>query len=595
MQQVESLNRALGAAKPNTWNPESSTIEAVISTGAPVQRTDARGPFLEVLDTSKIEPASLVGLPLLDAHRTTGSEHVVGKIISARREGAAIVATLQISKAPDAVSVATKVAEGSLSGVSIGYRVSAWAETSNGGKRFKTATNWEISEASLVPIPADPSAKTRSLFPMTNPANPEAGQEPDQTTTRAAIRQIARTASLPAEWADAQIDSGADVIAVRAAAFEELSKRSKPALSIQIQSNTSNDNPELVLQRRADALAMRAGVNPEAKSADAARQYASDSLADHARALLTMRGILTTGLRAEEVLTRAHTTGDFPALLNATGQRFLLPAYQAAQSPLKALARQSTRSDFRPGSALQLGGIGTLGKVTESGEIKQKSRSEAVEAYALDTYAAIFTMTRRAALNDDLGAFRDWGTAAGRAAAATEADLLHQLLASNPTMGDGKALFHVDRGNLLSATPDLPLHENGLTAARKAMRAFKDSDGTLIQTMPKYLLVGPELETFAEKVLTILNAAVVDEVNPFAGKLTLMVDPRILGDDWYIFAEPATVPVMEYSYLSGAPGPQLATRQGFEVLATEMRVHLDFGAGVLPGGWAGAVRSPGPA
>lgn len=117
-------------------------------------------------------------------------------------------------------------------------------------------------------------------------------------------------------------------------------------------------------------------------------------------------------------------------------------------------------------------------KVSESGEIKHTSRGEASESYALDTYATQFAISRKALINDDLGAFRDWGgSTAGRMAAETEANLILNLLLSNPTMGeDNKALFHADHGNL--ADTPLGLGDAGagldaLSAARLALRGMK--------------------------------------------------------------------------------------------------------------------------
>ena len=58
-----------------------------------------------------------------------------------------------------------------------------------------------------------------------------------------------------------------------------------------------------------------------------------------------------------------------------------------------------------------------------------------------------------------------------------------------------------------------------------------------------------------------------------------------------IFADPATAPVLEYAYLSSAQGPQMASREGWDVLGMEFRVVLDFGAGVLD--HRGAYLNPG--
>ena len=51
----------------------------------------------------------------------------------------------------------------------------------------------------------------------------------------------------------------------------------------------------------------------------------------------------------------------------------------------------------------------------------------------------------------------------------------------------------------------------------------------------------------------VSDAADLANVNPFSGKLTLLVEPRITGNGWYVFGDPAAAPVLEYAYLSSAP------------------------------------------
>lgn len=308
-------------------------------------------------------------------------------------------------------------------------------------------------------------------------------------------------------------------------------------------------------------------------------------LQDFARDALATAGVAVRNLGAEETLTRAmHTTSDFPELLTASGNRVLANAYQVAQSPLKSLARQRTASDFRAMSILKISEFSGLQKVTEAGEIKAMTTGEAKEGYSLETFGGTFALSRKALINDDLSAFARWGEMMGRAAAETEAaqllTLLTQESGAGPIMGDGVRLFHADHGNL-SISADSP-SESSLSAARLAMRTQKGLDGkTPINVVPKFLLVGPALETWAEKLLTAINAVTTEDVNPFGGRLSLLVEPRITGNSWYIFADPATAPVLEYAYLSSAPGPQLSSRDGWETLGREFRVVLDFGCGAV--------------
>ena len=126
------------------------------------------------------------------------------------------------------------------------------------------------------------------------------------------------------------------------------------------------------------------------------------------------------------------------------------------------------------------------------------------------------------------------------------------------------------------------------------MRMQTGLDGvSRISVAPKYLVVAADLETKGEQLLAALAAAKLDDANPFAGKLTLLVEPGLPEGAWYLFADPSQVPTLAYGYLSSAPGPQLASRDGWDVLGREWRVVLDFGAGAID--WRGAYRNPGEA
>src|SRR3546814_19901539 len=79
----------------------------------------------------------------------------------------------------------------------------------------------------------------------------------------------------------------------------------------------------------------------------------------------------------------------------------------------------------------------------------------------------MFSLSRKALINDDLGAFRDWGATAGRMSAETENNLLFTLFrqsnGAGPVMGeDNKRLFHADHGNIAAA--GTALDETNLSA-----------------------------------------------------------------------------------------------------------------------------------
>lgn len=117
------------------------------------------------------------------------------------------------------------------------------------------------------------------------------------------------------------------------------------------------------------------------------------------------------------------------------------------------------------------------------------------------------------------------------------------------------------------------------------MRRQRGVDGvTLINVRPRFLVTPAELETVAQKTLAEITPAATDDANVFSNALTLIVDPRlddVSEDRWYLCSDPGLAPVLQYAYLDGADGPQIESRNGFDVDGVEVRCRLDFGAGAV--------------
>lgn len=582
----EALNRS-AEVRANSYDPATRRFAAVIVTPTPVRRMDATGPYDEVLTVETLQPPA--SLPVLDSHNTASVRAVLGRVLSTRPDGETLLAELQLSAAEDVVPVGQRIADGSLTGVSIGYAVAGWTTRKTPAGRVKTPKSWRITEVTLTSQPADPNARIRQ--DERTPTMPKDTQTEDRAGLIARVRAAH---NLPEEWQTRMTDAGEELTdeEIRQSGRDEAAATRAANPPARIRTVGSQDDPAQVVTRRIEALACR--MSGDAPS-DAARAYMGEGLQDMARASVEAAGQSTRGMDRESLFRAAmHTTSDFPELLTGAGNRVLTNAYRRAESVLKTIARQRTAADFRPMSILKVGEFSKLAKVTESGEITSLSTAEAKEGYALDTFGGLFSLSRKAIINDDLGAFGRWGEMMGQAAAETEAAQLMGLLTANAGNGvklaDGVNLFNATHGNLAAAGAALDVAS--LSAARLAMRTQKGLDGqTPVNVVPKYLLVGPALETTAEQVLAALYAADLANVNPFSGKLTLLVEPRITGNGWYVFGDPAAAPVLEYAYLSSAPGPQLASRDGWEVLGREFRVVLDFGCGATDS--RGAYRNPG--
>ena len=574
-----SLHIRQNTLTPTSLNMESRTFEAVASTGAARQLRDEAGPYEERLDLTGLNMAAITGKPVLDAHRRSSHRDVVGVVTAARMESGSLIVSVKAARGPEGDAILSKIEDGVLAGISIGYAEAKPARvTRESGRRVKTITP-DIQEISLVPIPADSAATIRS-----NTMDPEGDvletpEANEDTQTRAEvnaeIRAIAQTAGLNRTWADQQVDQEATAEEARLAAFEAMRTRSPATVRTVVSGDAARDYRDL----RSEALYARA--NPSHELSERARGFANDSLVDIARDCLTRTGSPVTGLSASEITTRAlHTTGDFPGILGDTVGRTLRVAYEAAPSGIKDAARQTTARDFRARNSLMMGEAPTLEKVAENGEYKRGSIAEAKETFKLDTFGRIVGISRQALVNDDLGAFSSLTMRMGVAAAAFEANTLTTLVEANGEMDDGIALFASGHGNDADSD-DYGLSEDSLSKGRLAMRKQTGLSGELISVVPQFLIVPPELETPAEKLLSAIQATKTGDVNPFS-RLTLLVEPRLTNPaGWYLTAAPATSDGLEYAYLEGAPGPQTESRQGFDTDGLEIKVRLDFGAGFV--------------
>ena len=585
---MELLTRRATLA-PATVDAEARTVEVIWSTGAPVRRRDMAGQYIERLSLAPeaVDLSRLQGASVLDAHRQTAVRDVLGSVRSAVVDGKRGTAVIQFSARPEVEPIWQDVLAGILRHVSVGYSVEEWAETTENGARVLTAARWTPHEISLVPTPADPGAHIRMETEMTEmttkPAPPEAQTRAEANTE---IRSIARIAGLDQSWIDGQIDANTDPDTARRAAFEALANRSASPIrteQVRVEMGGSQDDPTMRARQMGEALYAR--INPRHELSDSARRYAYSTPVDMAKELLTLRGESTMALSPASLVTRAlHTTSDFPIILGDTVGRVLRDAYQAAPSGIRRLGRQTTARDFRSVNKIMLGEAPLLEKLNEHGEIKAGTMAEAREAYKVETWARKIGITRQVLVNDDLGAFSDLARRMGQAAAETEARILVTLLeagsGNGPTLSDSKTLFHADHGN--KAGTGTVISDATLSAARLALRTQKGIEDRTIRVTPRNLLVPPALETTAEKWLASIAPATAADVNPFSGSLSLVVEPRLSSATrWYVTADPGEIDGLEFAYLSGAEGPQVESRSGWDVDGVEIRVILDFGAGFI--------------
>lgn len=412
----ELLHRAMPCT--GDLDEAARTFQAIVATASPVPRRDARGQFLEILDAAGLENDPEEDTPLLTDHRASARE-TVGRATGFTVDGSAVHATLRLGLADDVEPIFQRVKDGTLRHVSAGYRVLEWREgRDEAGQRTKTATRWRILEISLVPIPADKNAIIQRSAEMPFDT-PEARDS--------FVEEIRSLAGLSEEWVAALPDD-ADEDTIRANARQAMTQRSAPRIRV----TRDHTDPAAIQTRAADALAFRmvGGNLPEPS-----REFVGMSLRELAADALQRSGISTRGMSADDIFARSlgqHTTSDFPLLVSNAMGKVAAQSYQAAESPLKALARQRTLPNFKTSTAVRIGEMGRLEEMTESGEFTHTTRAEAGETLHLKTFGRAINVSRKLLIDDDLGLLGDMTSAMGQAAAQTEAEELVALLTGNP-------------------------------------------------------------------------------------------------------------------------------------------------------------------
>lgn len=592
---VRRLARAL-SPRPATLDPAARTIEAIVSTGAAVARTG----YVERLDLRGGDLSQLVGGPVLDAHRTGSTRDQLGVVEAAELRPEGLWVRLRFRSNDAAAAVLADIGDGTLRGLSVGYAVAEWRESREGGRRVRTAVRWTPAEVSLVPVPADPGAHFRTGAPAAmDPEELDDDTTVDQAReTRAAvnreIRAIAATAGLTRAWADARIDENATADQARASAFEAMRARSAETRTRTVRASVGFDNadPAVVTHRMAEAIAADAAGVPVTDAG--ATQFRG--LGFRALARMTVEGghRLADAAAVDAAFTRggggSHSVSDFPAALEGAGARIVMHAYGEAASPLEAnLVTYGTAPDFRPVTEVGLGGFPDLQRLPENGEITAVTTAEASTSWSLGTYAARFDVSRQMLVNDDLGLFGRIGAELGRAARRTETAAIVALLVANPVLADGTALFHANHGNL--AASGAALAEAPLVAGLQAVQAQRGLGGEVIGLRASWLLVAPAAEIAARKLIAAVSATKAADVNPLSGLVELLVEPRLTGTAWYLFAKPSAAPVLKVGHLAGQAGPVVQSHDRWSGLGTGYRVWTDFGVTVVD--HRGAYRNAG--
>ncbi|MDY6225379.1 prohead protease/major capsid protein fusion protein [Veillonella caviae] len=519
-----------------------------------------------------------------------------------------------------------KVQSGTLRGVSVGYAIKRYevldepdAVSSNGrftGPDTYVVTDWEPLEVSIVSVPADPTVGVGRSADDTHIHNPFNEEEPKimgekEKSTPVATPEVApaveakadtgitqadlqkalederkRTSEITAmfrdfgvEGADEAIVTGATVDEARAMVMDQLRARNTG-----VQITMGAQESDRFRAAAQDAVLLAAGIRVD-EPAPGATELRAHSMVELAREALQREGLTSRYSSNLDMVREAiNSTSTFPVIMSNLANRSVMQGFNEAETTYEIWAGIGSNRDFREATRVALSEAGDLEMVPEGGQFTAMGFAETSARTKVATYGKMFSLTRQAIINDDLGMFSSVAVKFGNAAKRLVNKMVYAQLTGNVVMQDGVALFDDKHRNVAKTGEALSV--KAIAKAVTAMRRQKGIAGIAnLNITPKYLVVPPELEMLAYQILnstadvTGVNSGVV---NPYKGRFTIVSDPELTDPDaWYVVADSAQHNTIEATFLNGVQTPRLETRQGFDVDGIEYKVALDFGASVL--------------
>lgn len=407
----------------------------------------------------------------------------------------------------------------------------------------------------------------------------------------AGIRDAFATAKLPDNFISARDKAEADgsTVAEFGKVVEALTScvDSTPAAA-DATAYAGEDSRDKFRKGAADALSALAGIGKH----DPQNEYNSMSLSEICRQSLIAGNQRAVGNRMEIVgMAFTHSSSDFPHILHDIAHRSLLASYDEVEETFTDWTSTGNFRDFRSHERVGWNSFNNLELIGEGGEYKRDSFSDYKESAKIDTHGKMFSITRQAIINDDIGAFTQIPAMFGQAAKRTVGANVFNVLVANGKMGDGVAMLHATHGNL--NTTAAAISTDSVSKIRRAMALNKgrrtEEDAQPSGIRPNILLCPLALEDRAMVLAAsehhigsgALSENDANTPNSVRNSFTVIADPRldaISSTDWYMVA--GNRPPIEVGYLDGNQTPYLEAKNGWGIDGVEWKVRLD--AGVNP-------------
>lgn len=309
-----------------------------------------------------------------------------------------------------------------------------------------------------------------------------------------------------------------------------------------------------------NALAIAAGVTPKAPPAFAADLHRRGDT----RSLESVMAALGQSPKA------FMSSSDFKSAIAEAVRVITVESERPRDLSHRAIARQISVKDFRSGTVPRCDPV-ALAELDSIGAVPSIPASVAeAELSNMRSLGGIVLLTRQSIVNAEWSLLADLIEELRQAAYRAEADAIFGLLASNPSLPDGVALFDSSRGNIASTggAPSTTTLASSI-AALSAMTV----NGIRLNLRPWGIVAPVEL------------AMVLAELMESGANRLLeggfFVSPALTGTAWYLIPDPSQRPVLGLVHVGTATEPVVDTKEGFRSDGVGIRCRHSFAGVVL--------------
>lgn len=583
---------------------EARTVPVTLATDTPL-RHGAKNIILRhgenALDLSQVTDD---GIPLLVMHN--GHSLPIGRLKTITMGDHQTTAVAHFGRSAQAGEMLREVGDGTITDISVGADPASADSITELDANTLVVERWRPVEGSLVSIGLDPATK---IHRSEEPKMPDTQAALESISGRSAeIRRVFEGLDTP-DYLRMQIEALSSDETVEIVRAKLLDHMKVASVSVQqapmIQQGV--DEGEKYREGARAAIMQRTGLlqGDEKKANDELcrrSEFTGMSLSELARDYVRrQRGSGIVGMSRDQVVGEAfvtrgiisHGTSDFGSILNDVSNKALAVAYEETPTTWQEWVPTGSLPDFKQAQISNTSSFSDVDVIYNDAEYQYGDMDDKHELAQIETRGKLFSIGRRAIVNDDLNALTRVPQIMARSQARALNSACYAVLTANAAVNeDSVNLFHSNHGNLgTGATaPTVASLDAAFTSMATQNALGPDGGaqtGAVLNIRPQYWIGPAALAFTAQSIVAASKDPSVDSgeaPNPFQNSLTVVWDAVLDATStthWYLAADPRTIDTLKVFFLDGQSSPTLEQQEGFTRDGVIFKTRFDWDVAAL--------------